>query len=68
MNSIASAIAELSKLVGVWIQSAPSRNMKNAIKNGEKYINVNEDMTITKDGKAKLLERYKHRFDKYKLG
>lgn len=68
MNGIAQAIAELSGLVREWIKSAPSRNMKNAIKNADKYIETNENFSMEDVEKQKRLTRYKKKFDKYKIG
>ena len=68
VNSIALAIGELSGLVREWIKSSPTRHMKNAIRNAEKYIKTNQSATLSKDGKEKLLKRYEKRFNKYKLG
>lgn len=68
MNGIAQAIAELSGLVREWIKSTPSRNMKNAIKNADKYIETNENFSMEDVEKQKRLTRYKKKFDKYKIG
>lgn len=68
VDNIAGAIRELSGLVREWIKSTPTRNLKNAVRNADKYIRTIEDDTLSDDKRKKLLYRYKYRFNKYKLG
>lgn len=65
IGPIATAIAEVSKVIGKWMTSSQRRKMVKAIEAGEKYIQTNEDSALKKERKQKLLRHYKKRFFKY---
>lgn len=69
ITAIASAIAECSKALGLWLASAEKRKLENAKDAGEKYIFVNEKAGEFKniiDKKQKeLLLHYRRKFFQY---
>lgn len=68
VTAIANAIAEASKVIGIWMASADRRKMQAAIDAGEKYIQVNEDEEYDSMPPAKrqaLLAYWKKRFYKF---
>ena len=68
IGPIATAIAEVAKVIGVWMNSADRRKMQAAIEAGEMYIRISECeapyevMTTTK--RVALLAYWKKRFFK----
>ena len=62
LGPIATAIAEVAKVVGKWQASADKRKMSAAIEAGEKYIQTNEDTSLAAGKQKKLLAHFKKRF------
>jgi len=67
INATAKAVGELLGLIRDVLKTSPIRNMKNAIRNADKYIKTNKNTKLSKKEKAKLFKRYEKRFNKYKL-
>ena len=59
---VATAVAEIAKVVGNWQVSAEKKKLQGAIEAGEKYIQTNEDSSLTDARRVKLLKHYKKRF------
>jgi len=68
-NSIAQAVAEVSKVIGQWMASRDRRRMKAAIDAGEQYIFVDakegEHENITDEKQEKLKKRFRKKLFKY---
>ena len=62
---IAQAVGRVAEVIDEFQKSAQVRQMKAAIEAGEKYIQTNQDTTLKKEKKGKLLRHYKKRFFKY---
>jgi len=66
VGPIATAIAEVAKVVGKWMNSADRRRLEASKEAAEKYIFVNEKIGEFKDltdaRQVKLLAHYRKRF------
>ena len=69
VSSIASAIAEFSKTLGIWMASRDRRKMKAALDAAERYIFVNEksgeNAKLTAKQRTALLAKFRKRFFKF---
>ena len=70
VSSIASAIAEFSKAMGIWMASRERRYLRAAIDAAERYIHVNEGIgdenkDLSDAHRAKLLKKFRNRFFKF---
>jgi len=60
--NIITAIAEAIKEGFKWASGSHIRKLRAAVEAGEKYIQTNENMKLTKKRKQKLLKHYRKRF------
>lgn len=69
MNSdvglVANAVAKIAEVIAEFQKSSQVRQMKAAIEAGEKYIQTNEDSSLSDEKRKKLLAHYRKRFFKY---
>ena len=65
IGQIAGAIQEGFKLFNNWFKDKDKRRMETALEAAEKYIFTNENKTLSKNRKKKLLHHYKKRYFAY---
>lgn len=65
VGAIATMVSKIAELLAIWHKSSDRRRMQAAIEAGEKYIQSNENTSLSSERKEKLLVHYKKRFFKY---